>query len=81
LLHRREIDKLAGRVQEKGLTIVPRAYIKMNLIKCELAWPKERKFLTGGTPSGNAPWIGKRSRQSRLTVAGSVRAVRKLNSG
>ena len=44
LLHRREIDKLAGRVQEKGLTIVPtRLYAKMNLIKCELALAKGKK--------------------------------------
>jgi SsrA-binding protein len=38
LLHRREIDKLMGRIQEKGLTLIPlRLYQKNNLIKCELA--------------------------------------------
>ena len=41
LLHRREIDKLAGRTQEKGLTLVPlRFYSKNNLIKCEIALAK-----------------------------------------
>lgn len=44
LLHRREIDKLAGRTQEKGLTLVPtRLYLKRNLIKCEIALAKGKK--------------------------------------
>jgi SsrA-binding protein len=44
LLRREEIHKLAGRVQEKGLTLVPtRLYLKNNLIKCELALPKGKK--------------------------------------
>lgn len=38
LLHRREIDRLAGRVQEKGLTVVPLAVIvEGNWIKLEIA--------------------------------------------
>jgi SsrA-binding protein len=41
LLRRQEIDKLAGRTQEKGLTLVPtRLYLKNNLIKCEIALAK-----------------------------------------
>ena len=45
LLHRQEIDKLAGQTQEKGLTIVPtRLYVKNNLIKCELALAKGKKI-------------------------------------
>lgn len=44
LLHRPEIDKLAGRIQEKGLTVVPtRVYLKKNLIKCEIALAKGKK--------------------------------------
>jgi SsrA-binding protein len=44
LLHRREIDKLAGRTQEKGLTLVPtRLYLKKNLIKCEIALARGKK--------------------------------------
>lgn len=44
LLHREEIDKLTGRTQEKGLTIVPtRIYLKKNLIKCELALARGKK--------------------------------------
>ena len=38
LLNRQEIDKLVGKVQEKGLTLVPlRVYIKRNRAKVELA--------------------------------------------
>jgi SsrA-binding protein len=41
LLHRAEIDKLRGRTQERGLTLIPtRLYLKKNLIKCELALAK-----------------------------------------
>jgi len=41
LLHRQEIDKLRGRTQERGLTIVPlRMYPKKNIIKCEIALAK-----------------------------------------
>jgi SsrA-binding protein len=44
LLHRSEIDKLAGRIQEKGLTAVPiRVYLKKNLLKCEIALAKGKK--------------------------------------
>lgn len=44
LFHRQEIDKLTGRTQEKGLTLIPtRLYLKRNLIKCELALAKGKK--------------------------------------
>ena len=38
LLHRREIDRLAGLVSEKGLTLVPtRMYFKDGKVKVEVA--------------------------------------------
>lgn len=41
LLHRHEINKLAGKTQEKGLTLIPlRLYLKHNMIKCEIAVAK-----------------------------------------
>ena len=41
LLHRQEIEKLAGRTLERGFTLIPtRVYLKNNLIKCELALAK-----------------------------------------
>ncbi|MGH9470055.1 MAG: SsrA-binding protein SmpB [Terriglobia bacterium] len=41
LLHRQEINKLLGRTQEKGLTLIPlRFYAKENMIKCEIALAK-----------------------------------------
>ncbi|HSE99139.1 MAG TPA: SsrA-binding protein SmpB [Blastocatellia bacterium] len=45
LLHRSEIDRLAGRVQEKGLTLVPtRMYLKQGRVKLELAVAKGKKL-------------------------------------
>jgi len=44
LLHRREIDKLAGKTRERGLTLIPTAlYFKSGLAKVELALARARK--------------------------------------
>lgn len=44
LLHSREIDKLAGKTQEKGLTMVPlRIYFKDGMAKCEVALARGKK--------------------------------------
>ena len=45
LLHRKEIDMLASKVSEKGLTLVPvRLYIKGNIAKVEIALAKGKKL-------------------------------------
>ncbi len=45
LLHRGEIDKLAKKTQEKGLTVIPtKMYLKDGLVKCELAVGKGKKL-------------------------------------
>ena len=45
LMHRLEIDKLAGKVQEKGLTLVPtKLYLKKGRIKLELGVAKGKKL-------------------------------------
>jgi SsrA-binding protein len=45
LLHRTEINRLSGKVQEKGLTLVPtRMYFKNGRIKLELAVAKGKKL-------------------------------------
>jgi SsrA-binding protein len=44
LLHRKEIDSLAGKVMQKGLTLVPlRLYIKHGVAKLELGVAKGKK--------------------------------------
>ncbi len=44
LMHRREINRLMGRAQEKGLTIVPlRVYLKKNRAKVEIALVKGKR--------------------------------------
>ena len=45
LLHRKEIDNLAGKVAEKGLTLVPtRLYIKDSIAKVEVALAKGKRL-------------------------------------
>ena len=45
LLHRKEIDGLAGKIQEKGLTLVPlKLYIKDSIAKLEIAPAKGKKL-------------------------------------
>ena len=44
LLHRRQIDSLAGRVKEKGFTLVPiRLYIKDSVAKVEVALARGKR--------------------------------------
>jgi SsrA-binding protein len=44
LLHRREIDRLQGRVQEKGYTVVPtRLYLKDGRAKVEIALARGKR--------------------------------------
>jgi SsrA-binding protein len=46
LLHDREIQKLIGKTQEKGLTLVPlRVYLKRGLIKIELGVARGKKLI------------------------------------
>jgi len=45
LLHRKEIDSLASKVAEKGLTLVAtRLYLKGNIVKVEIALAKGKKL-------------------------------------
>jgi SsrA-binding protein len=44
LLHKREIDKFAGRVESKGLTVIPlRIYFRDGIAKCEIALAQGKK--------------------------------------
>ncbi|MFN7938547.1 MAG: SsrA-binding protein SmpB [Bryobacteraceae bacterium] len=45
LLHRKEIDKLLGKTQNKGLTLVAtKLYLKDGRVKCELALAQGKKM-------------------------------------
>ena len=45
LMHRREINRLTGKLQEKGLTLVPlRLYLKDSLAKLEIAVARGKKL-------------------------------------
>ena len=44
LLHKREISKLAGKTQQKGLTLIPlRIYFRDGIAKCEIALAQGKK--------------------------------------
>ncbi len=44
LLHRKEIDRIIGKINEKGLTLVPlKVYLKKGLVKVELGLCKGKK--------------------------------------
>jgi SsrA-binding protein len=44
LLHRQEIDKLIGKTQNKGLTLIAtKLYLKEGLVKCEIALAQGKK--------------------------------------
>ena len=45
LMHEQELTRLQGKIQEKGLTLIPlRLYFKGNLVKVDLAVAKGRKL-------------------------------------
>jgi SsrA-binding protein len=45
LLHKSQIQRLAGKVQEKGLTLVPtKCYLKNGIVKIEVALAKGKKL-------------------------------------
>jgi SsrA-binding protein len=45
LLHGQEIRKLIGKVEEKGLTLIPtKIYLKNGRVKCEIALAKGKKL-------------------------------------
>lgn len=45
LLHRKEIEKLYGRIREKGLSVIPlRLYFKNGLVKVEIGIAKGKKL-------------------------------------
>ena len=55
LLHRREIERLFGRSQAKGWTVIPLSvYLKGNRVKVEIALARARSSMTNARRRGNA---------------------------
>ncbi len=66
LLHRKDIDRLAGRISEKGLTLVPtRLYFKRGRAKVEIALARGKK-----------QWDKRREERDRDVKREIARAVR-----
>lgn len=53
LLNKRELEKLEGKVKEKGFSIIPlRIFLMKNVMpKWKLVWPKVKRNLTNEKPS------------------------------
>lgn len=50
LLHRSEINKITGKIKEKGMALVPlKVYFKGSLVKSRSVLQKERNFMINGT--------------------------------
>ena len=65
LLHRKEINKLLGKTQQQGLTLIPlRIYFSSGALpRSNSGWPKARSSMTAGKPSRRAKpaakWSGR----------------------
>ncbi len=67
LVHRKEIDRLAGRVSEKGLTLIPvRLYFKRGIVKVSIALARGKKI-----------WDKRRDEKDRDVEREMARATRK----
>ncbi len=67
LMHRKDIDRLAGRISEKGLTLVPtRLYFKRGKVKVSLALARGKKL-----------WDKRREERDRDVEREMARAVRR----
>jgi SsrA-binding protein len=67
LLHREDIDRLAGRTSEKGLTLIPvRLYFKRGRVKISLALARGKKL-----------WDKRRDEKDRDVQREMARAVRR----
>ena len=66
LLHRSEIDKLAGKVQEKGLTLVPtKMYLKAGRVKVEIGVAKGKKLYDKRETEKKRDWQREKGRLMR----------------
>jgi SsrA-binding protein len=66
LMHRKDIDRLAGRISEKGLTLVPtRLYFRRGRAKVEIALARGKKL-----------WDKRREEQDRDVKRDIARAIR-----
>ena len=68
LLNKREINKLMGRVNKEGFTIIPtKMYFKNGKVKIEIAIAKGKKHYDKREVKKQRDWIRERSRYFRKT--------------
>ena len=67
LMHRKDIDRLAGRLSEKGLTLIPtRLYFKRGIVKLSIALARGKKL-----------WDKRRDEKDRDVAREIARAVQR----
>ena len=68
LLHKKEINKLIGKTQREGFTIVPtKMYFKKGKVKIELAIAKGKKLFDKRASKKNKDWNRDKARYIRKT--------------
>jgi len=73
LLHRREINKLMGWVEQQGYTIVPlRLYWKKNHVKVEVSYVRGKKDYDKRADAKTRDWQRQKARLLRKKMTGQV---------
>ena len=67
LMHRREINKLIGKIEQKGYTIVPlNMYFKGNKVKVEVAFARGKKLFDKRASEKEKDWNREKQRALKI---------------
>lgn len=79
LLHRQEINKLLGKMKEKGMTLVPlKVYLKGSLVKVEIGLAKGKKLYDKRADIAKKSRQEKRKEISKFAILGRFKVKRKV---
>ena len=80
LLHKQEINKLLGKMKEKGMTLVPlKVYLKGSLVRWRSAWQKERNCMTRGRTLPKKTRQEKHREISKFVILGRFKGKGRYN--
>ena len=79
LLHRQEINKLLGKMKEKGMTVVPlKVYLKGSLVKWKSGWHGERNSTISGRTLPKKIRQERHKEISKFAILGRFKRKRKV---
>lgn len=79
LLHRQEINKLLGKMKEKGMTVVPlKVYLKGSLVKVEIGLARERNSTISGRTLPKKIRQERHKEISKFAILGRFKRKRKV---